>query len=179
MTCIAGVVHEGVVYIGADSAGIAGWELILRKDEKVFINGPFLIGFTDSFRMGQLLQFRLSAPQHDEDIDSFQYLVTSVIDEVRRCLKEGGYAKKDNEVETAGAFLIGYRGRLFEIHRDYQVGESLNDIGAVGCGSSVVLCALYALKDVEPIERIRRALEIAERFNAGVRGPFIVKKLPE
>ena len=39
MTCIVGLVHEGVVYIGGDSAGVGGMSLTVRADEKVFQNG--------------------------------------------------------------------------------------------------------------------------------------------
>ena len=59
MTCIVGLVHEGVVYIGGDSAGVGGMSLTVRADEKVFQNGEFLMGFTTSFRMGQLLRYSL------------------------------------------------------------------------------------------------------------------------
>lgn len=51
MTCIVGLEHNGRVYIGADSAGVSGWDLTVRADKKVFRNGSFLFGFTDSFRM--------------------------------------------------------------------------------------------------------------------------------
>lgn len=43
--------------MGCDSAGVGGWHLQLRADPKVFHVGHFLIGYTDSFRMGQLLRF--------------------------------------------------------------------------------------------------------------------------
>ena len=43
MTCIVGLVHEGVVYIGGDSAGVGGMSLTVRADEKVFRNGEFLM----------------------------------------------------------------------------------------------------------------------------------------
>ena len=63
MTCIAAIKHEGKVYIGADSAAGKGTYLTLRADEKVFKNGKFGFGFTSSFRMGQLLRYRLSPPE--------------------------------------------------------------------------------------------------------------------
>ena len=44
MTCIVGLVHEGVVYIGGDSAGVAGLSLTVRADEKVFRNSDFFDG---------------------------------------------------------------------------------------------------------------------------------------
>ena len=53
MTAIAGLVHDGKVYIGGDSAGVAGMDLHLRSDPKVFTVGEFVIGYTTSFRMGR------------------------------------------------------------------------------------------------------------------------------
>jgi hypothetical protein len=41
MTCIAGLVHEGAVYISGDSAGTDGPDLVVLADEKVFKTGPF------------------------------------------------------------------------------------------------------------------------------------------
>lgn len=62
MTAIAGLVHDGRVLIGADSGGVAGWTLNVRKDSKVFTNGAYVMGFTTSFRMGQLLRWAFKPP---------------------------------------------------------------------------------------------------------------------
>lgn len=51
MTAIVGLVEKGNVYIGGDSAGVAGLSISIRGDEKVFKVGPFIMGFTSSFRM--------------------------------------------------------------------------------------------------------------------------------
>src|SRR6476620_5754324 len=122
MTCIAGLVHNGNVYIGGDSAGVAGYALTVRADEKVFQNGDFLMGFTTSFRMGQLLRFKFKAPYHKSEMDTYEYMVTEFVDAVRQCLKDGGYAQIKHGEETGGSFLVGYRGELFAIDGDYQVG---------------------------------------------------------
>ena len=110
MTCIVGLVHEGSVYIGGDSAGVAGYGLTVRADEKVFTNGDFVMGFTSSFRMWQLLRYSLKPPKYHPDVDLIEYMVTAFVNAVRECLKTGGYAKKDKEEETAGTFLVGFRG---------------------------------------------------------------------
>ena len=44
MTCIVGLRHEGKAWIGGDSAGVGGLELTVRRDPKVFKNGPMLFG---------------------------------------------------------------------------------------------------------------------------------------
>jgi hypothetical protein len=180
VTCIVGLVDKGgSVWMGADSAGVDGaLNLSVRTDGKLFQNGPFLIGFTSSFRMGQILQHALKPPEPNGG-ELHRFMVTSFVDAVRACLKSGGFARKECEVETGGAFLVGVGGRLFEIASDYQVGENADPFNAVGSGAAVALGALHATRSLpwSPAVRLRRALEAAERFNAGVRGPFIIRRL--
>lgn len=177
MTCIAGLVHDGEVYIGGDSAGVGYYDLTVRDDEKVFCTGPFVIGFTSSFRMGQLLRYSLSVSEQPVSMkDDYQFMVTWFIDGVRTCLKNGGYAKKEYEVEQGGTFLVGYRGKLYSVEGDYQVGKHADGFAAVGCGAQVALGALYACKLTDPRKRLQTALKAAERFSGGVRGPFVIVK---
>lgn len=176
MTCIVGVASQGHVWIGGDSAGIAGWSLSVRADEKVFANGPFVMGFTSSFRMGQLLRYSFVPPEKDPESDLDRYMVTSFVDAVRRCLKEGGYALRKEEKEEGGTFIVGIAGSLFLVEGDYQVGKQSCGYVAAGCGSDIAIGSLYATKDVEPERRVKLALESAEAHSAGVRGPFVVRR---
>jgi len=123
MTCIVGLVHDGKVYMGGDSCASNGHLSYVRKDVKVFIRGPFIFGFTTSFRMGQLLQYSLAEPLHDPAISDHQYMTTTFIDAVRNCLKTGGYASATNGTEAGGIFLVGYKGQLYRVDDDYQVGN--------------------------------------------------------
>ena len=175
MTCIVGVVKDGKVHIGGDSAGTSGWDLTVRADAKVFVAGDFLIGFTSSFRMGQLLRYSFQPPKKHQDKDVMAFMVTDFVDAVRQCLKSGGYARKDNEAEQAGTFLVGYVGRLFRIESDYQVAESVSGYDACGCGQSYAIGALAVTQTMSPDERVHLALHAAERHCAGVRGPFNVE----
>lgn len=177
MTCIAALAHKGKVYMGGDSAGVGGLALTVRADEKVFRCGKFLMGFTTSFRMGQLLRYSLTVPEQESGQDTYAYMVTTFIDAVRNCLKKGGYAKTDNDEESGGTFLVGYKGRLFKVESDYQVGETVDGFDAAGCGASIACGAIYATKGQEPNRRIKTALEAAERLSAGVRRPFTILKL--
>lgn len=178
MTCIVGFVDNKDVYMGGDSAGNSDYDLIVRSDPKVFINEGFIFGFTGSFRMGQLLQYSFCPPKHHESVDLFEYMVTDFIDAVRECLKAFGFAEKHNEAERGGTFMVGYKGRLFTIYSDYQVGENSVPYMAIGCGDSYALGALYSMpKAIKPEKKVQLALEAAEQFSGGVRGPFIIKKL--
>jgi len=177
MTCIAGLVHEGKVYIGADSAGADdGWNMGARVDPKAFRRGEMLLGFTSSFRMGQLLQFKLTLPEHPAKMPVYEYMVARFIDAVRECLKAGGYQRTEDGREEAGNFLVGYRGSLFQIEADYQVGESADRLDAVGCGADYAKAVLYASRKsrATPRKRILEALQAAEHFSAFVCPPYRV-----
>ncbi len=174
MTCIVGLVENGKVYIGGDSAGVAGLDIVTRTDEKVFKKGNMIFGFTSSFRMGQLLRYSFKIPDHDPRIDDCEYLCSIFIDELMKCFKEKGYAKINNNEVAGGFFLLGYNGNLYKIESDFQVGMAIDKFDACGCGESFALGALKANQKnkITPKERIIKALEVAEYFSAGVRSPF-------
>jgi len=177
VTCIVGVVEGDTVWMGGDSAGVSGWDLTVRADQKVFRNGAMIFGFTTSFRMGQLIRYSLSIPEHDACMDTDKYMATAFIDAVRKCLSEKGFAKKTNEQEEGGDFLVGYKGRLFHIYSDYQVGISVDGYDACGCGSPYALGALYASTQMKGRKRIELALRAAEHGSAGVRSPFHIEAM--
>lgn len=174
MTCIVAIAEGGTVYMGGDSAGVSHLSLEIRKNPKVFKNKDFVIGYTTSFRMGQLLQYAFTPPKRHPDEDLFEYMVTSFVDGVRETLKKGGFASKEDEVERGGNFIVGIEGRIFQIESDYQVSEIRDNFASCGCGYEIALGALYATEgeDQRPKDRLRVALEAAEHFSAGVRGPF-------
>ncbi len=176
MTCIVGLVHGKDLYIGGDSAGVAGYNICSRTDLKVFENGPFVMGFTTSFRMGQILRWSLVPPVHPEGVSDEKFMNTIFVDAVRNCLKAGGFAKKENETETGGTFIIGYRGRLYVMEEDYQIGMYADGYAAVGCGGQIALGCLYGTSKMKPRARVELALEAAAKFSAGVRAPFTIVK---
>ena len=174
MTCIVGLIHEGEVYIGGDSQGTAGHSMLLRADKKVFTSGGFVIGSTWSYRMAQLLQYKFSAPRYHESDDVYKYMVVDFIDAIRQCFKDGGFARKEKEEEVGGQFLVGFKGRLFCIDSDYQVGEAMDKYMAIGSGFDLALGAMHATEGQPPVQRIQTALEAAEKFNTTVQAPFFV-----
>ena len=176
MTCIVAIAHKGTVYMGGDSAGVGGLDLVQRRDKKVFRNGPFIIGFCGSFRAGQVLQYKFAAPTRAPDQDVFDYMVCQFIDSARNALKDAGVAKIENNVEEGELFLVGYQGRLFRVDEDFHVGESVHDFDAIGCGERYALGSLHSTIKTDPTKRLSLALEAAETFCAGVRGPFYFGK---
>src|SRR6266436_5359026 len=115
MTCIAGLADNGKIYMGGDSAATNGWGLTILKEPKVFRNKDFLIGCAGSARILTLLRHSFVPPGQDEGEDILLFMSTRFIDAVRDCLKNGGFAKKQDEQESMGNsyFLVGYKGQLF------------------------------------------------------------------
>ena len=178
MTCIVGLTHEGRVHMGSDSAGSDGFIYEVRQEPKVFKRNAgtdeMLFGYTTSFRFGQLLQFGLDIPDHHKNMTDHKYMVTVFMNAVRKTLSSGGYAEKDNEVETGGTALIGYHGKLWTMRDDYQIALSPQIGDSVGSGCYTAMGALQAIKDMawSPKIRITRALKAAEAVIVTVRGPF-------
>ena len=184
MTCIVGLTDKNKVYIGGDAASANAYVVRVSAVPKVFRNGPFVIGYTSSWRMGQILQYhlRLDGITPPKAGDCLQELmVREFVEGVRQALKEYAYAEEENNRETGGEFLVGYNGHLFHIGDDYQVNETIDGIDACGCGAEVALGALYATRDTKltPFQRIDNALEAAAHFSKDVRPPFRILELGE
>jgi len=180
MTCIVAMKDRetGDIWMGGDSAGVQGVSLTIRADEKVFENGPYIFGFTSSFRMGNLLRYAFSPPQHPFKMGSCRFMATIFIDALRDCLKSGGYARVKDNAEAGGEFLVGYRGAIYSIHSDFQIGRVRHPFATCGSGGRVAIGALMAMDRIgQPADtrsRVVSALKIAEAATTGVRGPFRV-----
>lgn len=174
MTCIVGLVHNNKIWMGGDSAGVAGNRIDIRKDPKVFLNGEFLIGFTSSFRQGDILKYLFKPPEHPLDMDNNTFMVSIFIESIRKTFNQRGFGTSNSGQEQGGCFLVGYRKHLYSIESDYQVGELTLPFNAVGCGAIEALAAMYAIQnnDYTPKERVEIALKTATYFNTGVTGPF-------
>ena len=190
MTAIVAVTDGRTVVLGGDSAGTKGHDLCRRADPKVFVAGSYAIGFTTSFRMGQILRYATDFPEPvpsagPEEMERF--MVTELVPAVRRAFVENGYGKTarlssprdpgltEEGQEIGGLFLVGVAGQIFEVRRDFQVARPAFAYSAIGLGAPVALGALFALEswpDLSVRDRVSKALAASESYCAAVRGPF-------
>jgi len=180
MTCIAAIVEKGKVFMAADSAGTdSSWGQNIRADAKMFqLGDDMLVGFCGSFRVRDLLKYKLTGvrfdPKHTPDVA--QFMATDFIDSVRQVLKDGGVCNQCDGVETFPAeLLVAYKGRLFSVESDFQVGEQSAPFHAIGSGSDIAQGSLHSTQGLKltPKKRLDRAMTASERYNAGVRAPFM------
>lgn len=196
MTAIIAIVDAHGFTFGADSAvscldgDDTTYSLDLTDEGKLFENGPMIFGYCGSTRMGQLLEYSLTIPRKKRSQTARAFMATTFIDAVRECLKKGGWAgetsgaiddDKEHE-ERAGNFLVGFQRQLWLVEADYQVLSPSDSYTAIGCGSSLVKGAMYALREAKagltPLKEARIALRAAERYSAAVRRPFQFKQRP-
>jgi hypothetical protein len=144
----------------------------LRADRKLFRLGDMVIGYTSSYRMGQLIEHSLKLPSRGDD-PTFTYLVKKFVPALRKCLSEGGFSKTENSVNSGGTFLVGFEGGLYKIDTDFQVAQSAHKFDACGSGAQIALGSLHSTRSSCFEVRARRALEAAQSFNSYVREPFV------
>jgi len=176
MTIIVALKHDGDVYMGCDSAGTRGLSVRVRKDPKIAIRNGFIIGFTSSFRMGQLLHHEIDYPDPPK-IGHYRFMVKKFIPAIRTGFEEHGFSIKNQNKESGGEFLVGMGGKIFHIFSDFQVGENVLDFSACGCGDEYATGSLASTVGDEPRSRVLMALKVAGEFSNGIRPPYRIKVL--
>ena len=134
MTCIVALIHENKVLLGGDAAASDDKSGLIfqRTDPKVFKVGQFGIGFEDSFRMGQILQYSWTPPVYKptagfRNIDKF--MRTRFVESVKETFQEHGYGKfgtsAPEDGDEGGIFIIAVQGvgRIFTMDTDFHISE--------------------------------------------------------
>jgi len=176
MTCIVGLIENSTVFMGADSMASTGYNSYVRRDRKIFWRNSYLIGFTTSYRMGQLLMYAGDDPPAPprKKTDLHRFMCVDWVNWVRKIYKEGGFLRTQDGTEIGGQFLVAVEQRLFRIGSDFQVMESACSFDAVGSGQEVALGSLFTSKDMPSQQRIHTALAAAEQWCKGVGRPFYI-----
>ncbi len=180
MTCIVGYIDKKKkeIVMGADSIASDGFTKNKIYTPKVFRKGKFIIGYTSSFRMGQLIQYKFKTPVHKKGISTDKYLSTIFIDKLMKCFKDSGYSTVFNNTETGGTFLVGYDGRLFRVQNDNSILEVNEEYASCGSGVYHALGALYVMNKIKNNisinNKVLSALESAEYNVTTVSSPFTI-----
>jgi ATP-dependent protease HslVU (ClpYQ) peptidase subunit len=177
MTCIAAFVEDNICHVGGDRAGSSGAAINTYSSEKIFTNGPFVIGCAGSFRQMQVMRYEFEPPPVREKLLT-RYMIKSFVPALRNALDRCGVLHKDSGAvgtHPASSAVVAYRGHAFELYADFCVLEPADGIAAIGSGGCEARAVLAALKDdgrLTAREKLERALEIAARFTDSVSPPF-------
>lgn len=176
MTCIVAIAHNNKVYMGSDTYGSSWASGTYVDNPKSFANDEFIIGCTSTFRIIDLLRYKLVIPKvhPDNHDDPDKFMRTIFIDNVKECLANNGHLETKNGVVAGGNFLVGYRGKIYEVQQDFSVLNTPDYGVSVGSGENAARGSLYTTRNMKlsPKKRIELALESAEAVVPSVRGPF-------
>lgn len=189
MTAIVGIAcQDGNVILGADSLASDSdsrfvvktpklWRLVLRERGK---RRDLVIGYTTSFRMGDLLRVHMGNVSVRQGLDAEEFLIAEFVPALRGVLSAGGFLKRDSDREEGGELLVGIDGRLFAIQSDFSVIEPAGGEIAVGSGQQFALGALHATTgQPDARKRIRAALAAAAYWSPSVGGDLFTIGLKE
>jgi hypothetical protein len=194
MTAIVALTNGQQMCIAGDAAGIAATgEIHIRETPKVFMRDGYAIGFTTSFRMGQLLKYEAALPPQPAGTDDLEeFMVRAFVPAIRTTFTEHGFSKsltrgkraeamhyEEQGQQTGGRFIVGVRRTLFVIEEDFHVARPQTPYVAIGSGATVAHGALYVLlrEDHSLGECAELALKAAAFHTGGVRPPFTVLEL--
>lgn len=176
MSCVAAIVNDGKIWMAAD--GLASTEdgcIRPANCTKIFTNGDYTIGFIGSVRGGQILYPKYFAPPED---------IMDLPDAIKeQCELKGCLAYTEQQTHVMGSnYLVGYRGKLYEILVDFQMVE-VPDYSSIGSGSYYAYASLFTTKDmvdIGPEKRLEYAIKSAIEYDAACGLPIqMVRIMPE
>lgn len=147
MTCIIAFHHNDRVVLAGDKIAVSGCQKTISQQPKVFHNGDFMIGYTSSFRMGQILKFKWQPPKIKKGQTAENYLHTDTIDSIRKVFEDNWFLDKTKN--GWGTFIICYENKIFQISDDLGVIENVEHIESCGCGRELARGALTILLEYE------------------------------
>ncbi len=161
MSLVVAIAQEGQVFMACDSYSTSeDGDIKRRHDMKMYMNGKYLIGFTGSARTGQIFKPKYWKPPKDiyEFPDAMREQVVA-----KGCLSANN---TDIGMDVMlSNFIIGFKGRVYEILVDFQLAEPEENYSALGSGKTYALGSLFTTKFSSTIP-IEDRLEIA--MKAGV-----------
>jgi hypothetical protein len=184
MTCIVGLARKDSVYLGSDSLGsgngvkqvystpkLVKLDVFEKRDlslSKIVLG----IGYTTSYRMGDILRYNFTPPPIEVDEDENEYLVKDFIPDLIKCFEEHAFAKIKEGNKSGGNFLVGLRKRLFHVQEDFSVLEPICGYTSVGSGQEFAMGALFAYGKamVDPEKCVIGAIKAAAEFSTTVGG---------
>lgn len=149
MTCITAAIKDGVCAMAADSLAGGGGLCHACKTPKIIkksaaTNGgsvPILIGYTSSFRMGDILRYVWEVPDFEGGVND--WLVRRCIPSLRETFTDQGFMSQDAGRDVGGDFIIVADNRILLLQDDFSVIEPQEGYLSVGSGSLVATGAMW------------------------------------
>lgn len=165
MTCIVAISDGTTVYMGGERGWSDDHSIIPALEPKIFDKGLYLIGYAGNGGMGQNVVYNFEAPPLVTNTKIDKYMHTVFMPALKK------FVKGDIKEEEETSFIIGIKGRVYEISlEDFQCTEYAEV--AIGSGNSYALGSLYSTGPLENPYRITLAIEAAIQYSPTCSGPI-------
>ena len=183
MTCIVGVLDkkENCVYVGADSLGSNWCSQAIYKNRKVFKakdNINILMAICGDYKLQNILSVEenlIEEVKHLKNEVNFEHIVKYTSPKIMN-LADKYYCLRNKEGDRSigGSIIFAYKNQLYIIECNGQVLEPEDNYIAGGSGGDFAI-AVLSQNGYKPIaERIKEALEAAEKHGCGIKRPFYI-----
>lgn len=177
MTCIIAIEQNNQVLIGADRMGSSSYAGEPVAFAKCFKNGPLIIGYSGSFRAGQILQYGLEVPPLTNNLDKWVAIDLPIA--IRKAFKDNEWLETTDGKAVGAPILIAVQGRCYQMQTDFSFLRSLSGEYAIGSGQDFAMGSLRSTRGkMPPKRRIIEALDTASEYVLSVAPPydFVISK---
>ena len=174
MSTVVGLKTKKGTWIGCDSrASTEDGDIRPVVAQKIFNNGPYMIGFIGSIRGGQITYPEYFTPP--EKMSDWPDALISQC-ENKRCL---GIGDQQTSIMLCNYVIADKRdGKLYEILVDFQLNE-IDEMTVVGSGSAYAYGSLFTTRElnINGDKRVLMALKSAGKFDTATGDPFYIEKV--
>lgn len=183
MTCIIGIKDKenGCVYMGADSLASTWLNKILIKNKKIFKakdNKNILMAVCGSASMINFLSVEENLVEEVKELKNevnLEHIIKYTVPKIFTLAEKYNCCEIINSCKKiVGNILFAYKDQLYIIEECGAVLEPLDDYLANGSGFMHAYGVLSVNSNKPIVERIRDALEAAEKHGRAIERPFYI-----
>ena len=167
MTCIAGIMKDGKVYLAGERGASEGNYIVPIDKPKIWTAGPYICGVAGTC-VGQLIQYNFTPPAPEGNADKFMH--GKFLKSLKTFYSEWDIGGKESEL----SLLIGLKGKLYEHDAaDLTLVSYERDFIAVGSGADYAMGSLYSTQShKDPKRRLTLAINAAVTYSTSCIGPI-------
>lgn len=178
MTCVVGYLDRDAkqAWLGADSGIANDTQRYTLAHPKVFVKQGILFGVSGSWRLSQIIQYRLALEDTKHPVHCLtKWAAQTLVPRIQKCCIGNGYSFDDKDDPLNAQILMATRTQLVLIDTDLSVQEYTIPYVAIGAGEEYAMGSLYATMKcgaMDHREQVLCALEAANKFAPSVTMPF-------
>ena len=179
MTCIVAFKTKLGTVVAGDLLGSNLYTKHLYSKSKVFSNSGYTMGYTYTFRFGQLMEYKLKPiypSPNDTDLTAF--LVNNFIPAVLKVMETNKHLDNPGTEASSGTAIVEVKNRIFVLQSDLAILEH-DKFASVGCGKDMAEAIMLfhkpwnKVKTYEDIEKfLTKLFKTVSEISCGVSKEF-------